>query len=192
MKTCTKCKQPKTNFGKQSSCKDGTRNVCKDCISLRKNSWYEKTRSERLTKMKEWNQDNKETQRPKRKEYVKGRYETDIQFKLKARLRSRFGKALKKSSKIGSAVHDLGCSIEELRKHIESKFYDGMTWNNWSKTGWQIDHIVPLHKFDLTDPEQFKKACNYTNLQPLWTKDHNKKTVEERKPNGTGPKRSNS
>lgn len=192
MKICNQCKLPKTNFNRQVSCKDGTRNICKDCVALRKNSWYDKTRAERLSKMKAWNQDNKETQRPKRKEYVKGRYKTDIQFKLKARLRSRLGHAIKKSNKVGSAIKDIGCSIDELKTYLEVKFQPGMSWDNWSKTGWQMDHIMPLYKFDLTNLEQFKKACHYTNLQPLWTEDHKKKTVEERKLDGTRSKESNS
>jgi hypothetical protein len=61
--------------------------------------------------------------------------------------------ALKNNSKRGSAVKDLGCSIEELKIYLESKFLPGMSWDNWSPDGWHIDHIKPLSKFDLTDRE---------------------------------------
>jgi hypothetical protein len=41
-----------------------------------------------------------------------------------------------------------------------------MGWHNQSK--WHIDHIMPLCKFDLTDPAQARMAGNYKNLRPLW------------------------
>lgn len=45
-----------------------------------------------------------------------------------------------------------------------------MTWENFGE--WHIDHIVPLSKFNLTDYEQLKIACHFSNLQPLWAKDN--------------------
>jgi hypothetical protein len=61
--------------------------------------------------------------------------------------------------------------------HIESFFYDRatgekMTWGNYGFWGWHIDHIKPLASFDLTDVGQFRAACHYTNLQPLWAKEN--------------------
>lgn len=60
----------------------------------------------------------------------------------------------------------LGCKTYQLRYHLESKFEPWMSWNNYGSE-WEIDHIKPLSSFDLTDSEQFKKACYYTNLQPI-------------------------
>lgn len=100
------------------------------------------------------------------------RKKTDINFKLAINLRSRLLMAVKKSSKRGSAVRDLGCSIEFLKKYLESKFQPGMNWENWSRTGWHIDHILPLSSFDLSNREQLLKAVHYTNLQPLWAVDN--------------------
>jgi hypothetical protein len=104
--------------------------------------------------------------------YQNRRFSTDIKYKLAKTLRSRVNKAIVLSSKSGSAVRDLGCSIEFLKCYLESKFKTGMTWDNWSQQGWHIDHIMPLSKFDLTNPEQFLQACHYTNLQPLWAKEN--------------------
>ena len=41
------------------------------------------------------------------------------------------------------------------------------------------DHIIPLKSFDLTGRNEFLRACHYSNLQPLWVEDHNKKALEE-------------
>jgi len=111
-----------------------------------------------------------------REEIIKRQYGyilNSVQARLRCGLRARFTVALKGKYKIGSAVRDLGCSIDELKVYLESKFQNGMTWNNYGK--WHIDHIMPLASFDLTDYEQVKQACNYKNLQPLWAEDNLKK-----------------
>jgi hypothetical protein len=69
----------------------------------------------------------------------------------------------------------LGCTIPELKFYLESKFQPEMTWDNWSYEGWHIDHIIPLDSFDLSNKEEFLKACHYTNLQPLWAEENFKK-----------------
>jgi len=102
----------------------------------------------------------------------KERKKLDTNFKITKLLRSRINKAVKRNQKSGSAVRDLGCSISEFKTYLESKFQEGMSWNNWSTEGWHLDHIIPLSSFDLTDREQFLKACHYTNLQPLWAKEN--------------------
>jgi len=56
---------------------------------------------------------------------------------------------------------------EELKDYLEARFTSDMSWDNYGSY-WQIDHIRPCASFDLTDPIQFKQACHYTNLQPLW------------------------
>jgi len=94
--------------------------------------------------------------------------QSDINFKLSIRIRERLYCAIKENWKKGSAVRDLGCTIPELKKHIESQFAEGMTWKNWSFKGWHIDHIIPLDSFNLLDRKQFLKAVHYTNLQPMW------------------------
>lgn len=74
------------------------------------------------------------------------------------------------------------CSNTCKNKQYRIKFQIGMTWNNYSVNGWHIDHIKPLNLFDLTDPNQLKEACHYTNLQPMWAKHNRSKSdfYEER------------
>lgn len=104
--------------------------------------------------------------------YYREKHRTDIHYRLARNLRNRLNMALKRSSRSGSAVRDLGCTIVELKFYLEGKFQDRMTWENWGMNGWVIDHEVPLSFFDLTNREQFLKACHYSNLQPMWVKEN--------------------
>ena len=108
-------------------------------------------------------------------QYTANRKKTDPQFKLSILLRTRLCGALINNQKKGSAIRDLGCTISELKAYLESKFQEGMSWDNWNLYGWHIDHIIPLSHFDLTDRDQFLKACHYTNLQPMWAEDNLRK-----------------
>ena len=110
------------------------------------------------------------------KNYYRTRYQNDLEFKLRKNLRTRLNRAIRNNQKAGSAVKDLGCTIAEFKQYLESLWQDGMSWDNYSYHGWHIDHIKPLSKFDLSDPEELKKACHYTNLQPLWKNDNMQKS----------------
>lgn len=98
--------------------------------------------------------------------WQKEKLSTDLQFRLKASLRSRLNKALRGRVKSGSAVRDLGCTVSELLAWLEAKFSPDMTWGNYGSV-WTLDHIRPLSAFDLSDRAQLLVACHYTNLQPM-------------------------
>lgn len=122
-----------------------------------------------VSRVKKWQAENRE----RLKEVVRRRrvirYATDVQYKIGICLRRRLYMAVKGAHRSGTAVRELGCSIPEFKAYIEAKFNDGMNWDNWSQSGWHMDHIKPLHCFDLTDPEQLRAACHFTNIQPLWS-----------------------
>jgi len=98
--------------------------------------------------------------------------EIDPNYRIAKRLRNRLNTAVKTGQKSGSAVRELGCSIDQFKLYIESLFKPGMSWDNWAHDTWHLDHIIPLSHFDLTDREQFLRAINYTNYQPLWATDN--------------------
>jgi hypothetical protein len=134
--------------------------------------YYEANRDKRIAYTKAYRKANRDKVNAQRNKNRNNRMKTDIQFKLSRVLRRRLYRALHGNYKNGSAVKDLGCTINEFKTHLESKFQSGMTWDNWSFEGWHIDHIKPLASFDLTDRQQLLMACHYTNLQPLWAKDN--------------------
>ena len=144
---------------------------------LRKKTYmkiYRETNKQKLKEQKKyWYELNKQTINEQKKVYrKKNKIKNDIQYKLSRNLRKRLHSAIKNNQKLGSAVKDLGCTIDELKIYLESKFQEGMTWENWNLYGWHIDHIKPLSLFDLTDKNQFLQAVHYTNLQPLWAEDN--------------------
>ena len=86
-------------------------------------------------------------------------------YRLKGALRRRVYSALKGKNKSASTMKLIGCSVDELWNHLESKFESWMTKENYGL--WHVDHIVPCASFNLTCPEQQRICFNYKNLQPL-------------------------
>lgn len=69
-----------------------------------------------------------------------------------------------KKNRDSTTFQIVGCTPDELRAHLESKFRDGMTWENYGRY-WHVDHIVPLSS-GKTQAELFRLS-HWTNLQPL-------------------------
>lgn len=51
-----------------------------------------------------------------------------------------------------------------------------MNWSNYGRTGWHIDHIIPIASFDFSKKENIEKCFHYSNLQPLWAVDNIRKS----------------
>lgn len=109
------------------------------------------------------------------------RYKNDIQFRLSENLRGRLRKAIKNCQKTGSAVRDLGCTIEEFKVYIEGLFLPGMSWKDWGfgDDKWHLDHIKPIKMFNMEAREELLQVCHYTNIRPLWQKDNLSRKYEE-------------
>jgi hypothetical protein len=108
----------------------------------------------------------KPEQKIKRNQYLKNKLKTDFNYKLIHNIRVRIKDVLRGHSKSNSTINMLGCTIDELWKHLESTFKPGMTKKNHGL--WHIDHIRPCSSFDLSKPEEQVKCFHYTNLQALW------------------------
>lgn len=111
-------------------------------------------------------------------EYQNKKYKLDKNYRIGKLLRTRLWSALKNNQKSDHTLNLLGCSIDELKAHLEMQFEPGMTWDNLGKGEgkWQIDHIIPCSYFDLTKEENQRICFNYRNLQPLWAKDNLEKS----------------
>lgn len=108
-----------------------------------------------------------------------------IVFSLRSRQRCLFNSTgVRKPYKTTESIRKmLGCSIDDCRKHIESLFAAGMTWDNHGIGFgyWQIDHKIPvslteIREGKIIDNEINRSIWHYTNLQPLWHVDNAKKS----------------
>jgi len=67
---------------------------------------------------------------------------------------------------------------EQLKKHLELQFTDGMNWDNYGK--WHLDHRIPLAVHNFTKPTHadFARAWALKNLQPMWAKENMSKSAK--------------
>ena len=156
---------------------------------------HSKNREKRLKQMKELHLKNREEDSKKNKEYRlknievirkqqrehkarpeikeqtnkrwKIRYSTDINFKIRHLCATRLWQALKGINKSASTMKLIGCTPDELRQHLESKFEPWMNWENQGLGGWDMDHIKACFHFNLEDPKQQRACFNWSNLQPM-------------------------
>ena len=143
-------------------------------MRLEKRRYYE-THKEQKSNYDIIYRENNKTKIANYKKLWEQNLKNDPIFKIKRNLRRRIHHAIKDNYKSLHTFELIGCTPEEFKKHIESQFQPGMSWNNYNPSGWHIDHIIPCHKFDLSDIEQQKKCFQYSNQRPLWAKDNLKR-----------------
>jgi len=192
-KICTKCKKEQElfNFNNNSNKLDGKQPYCKFCQSIyNKKRWKEnKDHVYKLNKKwkdnnpeyyinynKKYEQNNKIKILEYHKKYNRIKYKKDPIFRLKDQISTFINSSLNKINckKNIRSYKILGCSFEEFKLYLESKFEPWMTWENQGKYngdlnyGWDIDHIIPISS--ATTEEEILKLNHYSNLQPLCSK----------------------
>ena len=157
-------------------------------IKEKNNNYYKNNKNILLEKNKEYREQNKEIINQQRKEYrnreevknhikmkqkeylpirkerIKERRKTDLNFKLSEILRSKVHKILKNHKTSYSKY--LGCDLDWLKLWLEFRFDNNMNWKNFG-SNWHIDHILPISKFNLKNENELKICFHWTNLQPL-------------------------
>lgn len=157
------------------------RNICKICnynkLSSYNKNYILKNKEYYKNYTKEYYKNlDKEKIKDYHKKYVMNRYNNEPLFKLKNLISNSIRKSLISSGikKNTKTVNILGCSIEDFKIYLESKFEDWMNWSNHGlysnelNFGWDIDHIIPTSS--AKNEEEIFKLNHYTNLQPLCSK----------------------
>ena len=118
LKHCPKCEELKElgEFCKDKSRRDGLYPHCRACYKARHDP------AVYVPQNKAWREANQEHTRVYKREYLAKRRAEDHLFKIKELLRSRLRNALQGKKKTESAVDLVGCSLEDLKKHLASTF----------------------------------------------------------------------
>lgn len=192
-KICTICGKSFPNTSEHFHInKDKLRSSCKKCRNenqrrLNKenkeyiskyNKEYRKNNKEYFSSYgKKYRSINRETinsrYRDHKRSYRNRKIKTDLLFKLSCYMRNGMYSCLKGRSKKSKTFDYIQCTPLELKSYLESKFTEGMSWDNYGK--WHVDHIRPLSSFDFSVEENLYAAWHYSNLQPLWAEDNLKK-----------------
>lgn len=162
---------------------------CKQCLnSLRKVKYKEKTKnkiSKRQKKTPEelkeyrrkWYLEHKEKYKEYRKKYSPNKYKTerkkkDPLFRLRINISDYMRKIIKSKGGIKSQKMEkiLGIDFKSYTKYLENLFQEGMSWDNWTSSGWHIDHIIPL--CSANNEQELLVLLHYSNTRPLWAKDN--------------------
>jgi hypothetical protein len=150
----------------------------KEIISAQKKEYAHKNKDHLKKKRKEYVLKNREKINKQRREYFKKRRKKDPKFRITHNVGKSIWESLK-GNKMNQRWEDLvGYKREDLMKHLESLFDNGMNWDNYGKGGWEIDHIIPISvfNFDSYCHVDFKRCWALDNLQPLWAIDNVKKS----------------
>lgn len=95
------------------------------------------------------------------------RHSEDPSFRLRSNVSASIIHYLKGDSKSNKSLQLLGINtIEEYRNYLEDQFGNEFTWENYG-TEWQIDHIIPISAFDLSNSSHQTVAFNKYNTRPL-------------------------
>jgi len=182
-KRCNECGELKLlkEFPIERSSKDNHATKCKKCCKIREDKWRENNsehmREYRVNYYKDNLKDIKEYRnqpeiKAKKNKRAKERRETDIAYKINGTMRNGIRNSLKNGKGWAHWEDLVDYNLEGLMAHLESKFTEGMSWDNYGhgRDKWNIDHIIPVSSFNIISNtcQEFKDCWALDNLQPLW------------------------
>ena len=138
----------------------------------RKN-WYDNNQDRVKELRQRWKEEHEEEVRAYMNEYIKERYRSAVNYRVKAIVSSRMRQTMK-NKEWDTTVMYLGCTMEEFREWIEHQFDPNMTWDNMGSY-WTFDHVRPCASFDLQDEMQRHLCFNWSNVRPCESVENIKK-----------------
>lgn len=177
-KVCSKCGEEKELdcfYLRKDSFK--YRTDCNNCRSKYRKTYYIKNKKKEISRMNKYKRKKSVYKKHPRayfyhKKWLEKKIKENPHYKIAINIRRSISNQLTRKgySKTSKTNKILGCSYKQFKQHLESQFQEGMTWDNYGRNGWHIDHIYPVSK--ARDEEHLLELNHYTNLQPLWEKDN--------------------
>lgn len=145
-------------------------NKAKQLYAQKKAIYVEKNKDKIKAKKRIYSQLNKEKLNKYRCEYRKRKRAENITYRLSEIMSCAVRDCLRGTKNNTTWKSMVDYSIEDLKNHLESKFTKNMSWSNYGKNGWHIDHIIPQYYFKYTSYKDraFQACWALSNLQPLW------------------------
>jgi hypothetical protein len=166
-----------TNYQKENpeQCNERSRKWAEENpekIKLTNQKWYKKNHAKVKKNSMAWRKRNPDKYLKNVSGWQKEKRKSDPKFKLKCQMSVSICLSLKGNKNGRKWEGIIGYTLNQLKKHIEKQFTDGMSWNNYGD--WHIDHKIPISAFNFTIPEHedFKRCWALSNLQPLWAHDN--------------------
>lgn len=192
MSTYATCKECRVVVQKEDWSKL-TEKKCSKCLIVKDISKFSTCHSQCKECVADWRQENKEKNAEYQREHLKdpeirrkrnitrgvwrkNKRANDPLFVIEKTLRDRLYHLVKsgKAKKQERAINLVGCTLEELKAHLESYWEPLMSWSNYGKPknkgdlAWEIDHVVCCNFYDLLELGQQKECFHWKNLRPIW------------------------
>lgn len=170
-KQCYECREtkPTSEFHRQG---DGFQGRCKSCCReyfQTGNGKESQSKYERTAKRKE--------KRKKRKSTPQGKLDNNLLCYVNYRFKKMAQGADPLSLEHHPKYKDLPWEFHELIAHTESLFEEGMSWKNYNRKGWWLDHTTPRshYNYKCIQDAEFQECWDLKNIRPMWAKENCRK-----------------
>lgn len=157
-----------------------------EAIKARVKQWYQANKEHHLARSKLWRKNNYdkwvsgkkrwlEANKDKMKkyinDYIKEKYQNDMQYRIKSICASRIRSLVRNDA---STFDLIGCNYDFFHDWIEYQFDENMTWENIGQY-WHFDHVVPCSSYDLSNKDELEECFHWSNMRPLEAQQNLKK-----------------
>lgn len=143
----------------------------------RKKELHKKWRLNNSEKLSKWGKIWRVRNPEKIRQYAIDWIKDNIKNKLNKNIKTAIWFSLDRNKNNRHWEDLVGYTLQDLMIHLENLFEEEMSWDNYGRKGWSIDHKIPISffQFNSYNDWEFKYCWSLNNLQPLWHKENLRK-----------------